>query len=394
VIKRTKWLLTAGALLAVLAVAVWLVGNPVMVRFPLNVDQTLRYTGTATVYANPTTGARLTVPLQVPLTIDRRIHVVSGGYSHAVVQETDAITYAGSTHTTKYQYYMNRRTMQLVNGPKSYAFDQSANVMTTAGAYRINFPLDTANRTYAAWAPETNSAATAKGTGASRHDPVSGDQVITFDTVLNHAVAPYYLTFLQSMGLPTSLSSDAVLSQLKVAGADPARVLADLAPRLSAAQQSALTTALAKPVPLSYSYFQQGQVTVQTKTGAVVGANVAREGVAVTPDLSGLAALQPILGANANLPAVQSLVRAASTLAAPQTVFSMAYRETPASIHAAASTANQQGARMNLVQWQLPIAIGALALLTFATAWLWRPRPRPGVTHEVTFGAPAGKKAA
>lgn len=394
-LKRTKWLIGVGALLAVAAVGVKVVGEPALVKFPLNIDQNLRYTGTATVYVNPATGARLPTPIQTPLTVDRHIKVVSGDFSHAVVTETDKIVFAGQTQTTKYQYYMNRRTMQLVNGPKSYAFDNPASLMTTSGSYRINFPLDTKARTYNAWAPETNSLATATAVGRAHHDPVSGDQVITFNTTLDHAVAPYYLNFLKSMGMPTSLSAASVASQLQASGVSISQVLADVGPHLTAAQMSTLTTALSQPVPLNYSYFQRGQIQVQTSTGAVVGASVSKEGVAVTPSLSGTAPAVAILAPYANLTSVQALSRAVSALSQTQTALSMTYSETPASIRDAASTANKQGAQMNLIQWQLPIGVGAAAVVVLLIAAVWRPQPHPGATpRQVEFGTKRGKEAA
>ncbi|HET6965340.1 MAG TPA: porin PorA family protein [Acidimicrobiales bacterium] len=393
--KRTKWLIGAGALLAVAAVGIKVVGEPALVRFPLNVDQTLRYTGTATVYVNPTTGARLPTPLKTPLTVDRQIKVVSGDFSHAVVTETDKIAFAGQTQTTKYQYYMNRRTMQLVNGPKSYAFDNPASLMTTGGSYRINFPLDTKVGTYDAWAPETNSVATATSVGKSHHDPVSGDQVITFNTTLDHAVAPYYLDFLKSMGMPMSLSAASMASQLQASGVSISQVMADVGPHLTAAQMVTLTKALAQPVPLNYSYFQRGQIQVQTSTGAVVGANVSREGVAVTPVLSGTAPAVAILAPYANLPSVQALSRAVTSLSQTQTALSMSYNETLPSIKSAVSTANDLGARADLVQWKLPIGIGAAAVVVLLIAAVWRPRPHPGATPtQVEFETKRGKEAA
>lgn len=394
-LKRTKWLLGAGALLAVAAVGVKVVGEPALVRFPLNVDQTLRYTGTATVYVNPATGATLATPIRTPLTVDRSVKVVGGDFSHAVVTETDNITFAGKTQTATYRYYMNRRNMQLVDGPQSYAFDNPANRMAAAGTYRVNFPMDTTARTYRAWAPETNSVATATAAGKAHHDPVSGDQVITFNTSLDHAVAPYYLDFLRSQGMPTSLSAAAVASQLQASGVSISRVLADVGPRLTAAQLATLTEALARPVPLRYSYFQRGQVQVQTSTGAVVGASVSREGVTVTPDLSGTAPAVAILAPYADLPSVQALSRAVSSLSQPRTAVSMAYSETPASIHEAVAVANSQGARMNLIQWQLPLGIGMAAVVVLLLAAVWRPRPHPGATPaEVDFRTSRGKEAA
>lgn len=391
-LKRTKWLIGAGALLAVAAVGIKVIGEPALVRFPLNVDENRQYKGTATVFLNPATGARLATPIQTPLSVDRQVKVVSGDFSHAVVTETDNITFAGKTQTTKYQFYMDRRSMQLVNGSKSYAFDNPASLMTPSGSYRINFPLDTTAQAYKAFAPETNTLTVATPAGKAHHDSASGDQVVTFNTSLDAAVAPYYLDFLKSMGMPTSLSAANVASQLQAAGVSVNQVLADVAPHLTAAQMSTLTTALSQPVPLNYFYFQRGQIQVQTSTGAVVGANISREGVAVKPSLSGTAPAVAILAPFANLPSVQALSKAVNSMAETQTALSMSYNETPASIRAAVNTANDLGAKADLVQWQLPIGLGAAAVVVLLIAALWRPRPHPGATPtQVEFDKKKGE---
>lgn len=392
-LKRTKWLLGSAAVLAAAAVGVGVAGSPLLVRYPLNVDQKLSYTGTATIYLSPSTATPLASPLRVPLTVDRRVKVVHGNYSQAVVQETELITFAGATHTTTYQYAMNRRDMQLLNGSYTYAFNNPANVMSPAGSYRVNLPFGVSADAYDAFAPETDSFASATAVGPAHHDAVSGDQVVTLNTKLNHAVAPYYQRYLQGTGIPATLSATAAGAELRAAGADPAQVLRDVAPHLTTAQVAQLTKAFSQAVPLNFGYFQSGQLQVQTKTGAVVAVQVASEGVTATPDLSALAPARAILAPFASLPSVQALARATASLSAPQTVFSMAYSQTPASVRSAAATANAQGARMNLIQWQLPIALGAAAVLLLLVALVWRPRP-PAATSHVLYGSQPGRKAA
>lgn len=383
-LRRTKWLIGLGAVLAVIAVAIPFVGNPVLVRYPLNINETLQFQGTATVYMDPATGARLATPLEVPLNIDQQVKVVSGTYSHAVVAEILHLTFAGSTRTETYQYYMNRRTMQLVNGTSSYAFGGAADAMAPGGSYRVNFPTGTnSHSTYTLWVPQTASTVQVKADRGPQHDPVSGEDLITFYTSLDHTVAPYYMQYLAATGMPTTLPPAAVQAQLQAAGASLADVLKAVGPHLTASQLSTLNAAMSSPIPLTYSYFQEGQVSVQPKTGAVISANSSREGISVTPSLIGLAPVQAILAPYANLPAVQSLFKAAASLGTSQVVLQMSYRETPASVREAARVANHQASLMSLIDWQIPVLVGAVAVLALLLALVWRPRPgaSPAETH-------------
>lgn len=395
-LKRTKVILGSAGVVALIAVGVRVVGDPALVKFPLNIDQSLTYTGQVSLYVNPTTGARLVSPMTLPLTINRRVKVLSGDFSHAVVEETDALNFAGSTRTETYQYYMNRRTMRLVGGSKSYAFGNPAEPILADGTYRINFPLGTsASHTYLAFAPQTDSAATATPTGPAHREPVSGKQVVTFATALDHTVAPYYSAYLNRTGMPASLSAATVTADLSAAGVDVGRLASDLAPHLSSAQMSTLTRALAAPVPLTYSYFQNGLVDVVPSTGAVISASSTREGVSVTPNLSGFAAAQAVLAPYTGLSSVQTLEKAVAALSAKQVVLQMTYSETPASVRAAAAESNKQAERMALVDWQLPVGLAGVAALLLIAAAAWRPRPRPGSSPgDIEIRTEHGRKAA
>ena len=374
--NKSRWALTAAAALVVAGIGVHFVGDQTLVRYPLNIDQKLQYQGTATVYVNPATGLPLSSPIKTPLTINRVVKVVSGSYSTAVIDETIATTFAGSTRTENYQYVMDRRSMKLVDSLKSFAFGQTGNAMTPSGALRINFPLGTSStKTYTAWVPETASTIKVTSTSPAHHDSVSGASVVTFDTVVNHQVAPYYLTYLYGSGLPAQLPAATVQAELKANGADVSQVLAAVGPNLDSTQMATLTAALSQPVPLEYSYFQTGQIMVEPSTGAVVNGGSSREGVSVTADLSAMAPAEAILAPYAALPAVQALSKAVANASGPQVVTQMTYSETTASARSAAASARNQAHQMNLIRWELPGLLVALALLALLLAWIWKPGP-------------------
>lgn len=372
----------------VAGLAVRFVGSPVLVRFPVNTDQKLQYTGTATVYTSPSTMLPLATPIKVPLSIERTIKVKSASYSQVVVDETINMTFAGTTRTEAYQYVMNRRSMQLLDSSQSFAFGKSSNTMSPAGSYRINLPMGTSSsRDYTAWAPETDSAITITPTGPAHHSLVADTQVITFRTNLDHTVAPYYLAYLQSEGLPTKLAAGTVTAELQAHGANPTQVLAAVAPHLTTTQLAALEQAFSQPVPLTYSYFQQGQISVQPSTGAIVDASSAREGVSVAPNLSGFAGAAAALAPYASLPAVQKVAAAVTAMSAPQVVMQLTYSQTTASARSVTATADHQADLMALLQWQLPLGLVVLGLVALVAAWLWPERSQAQITV-LPAGAP------
>lgn len=387
---KPKAMLTLGAALVVLSLVVAFVGAAVLVRFPLGTNQTMTYTGTATIDVNPSTLAPLASPLGFPLTVHRTVKVVSGSYARAVVDETIRMTFAGSTRTETYRYVMDRRTMALLSSPQSYAFGTPADRMAPQGSYRIELPMSTSATTYRAWAPETDSSATATPAGPAHRNAASGDSVLTFNTTLDHPVAPYYLAYLERGGLPGQLPSATVATELQAAGIGAPQLVQALTGRLGASQLSTLRADLAAPMPLTYSYFQQGQISVEPQTGAVIQAGSAREGVSVVADPSSLQGAVRLLAPLTSLPAVQRFDAAVATLGHPMTVLSLSYAEVPASVRAVAAAAAHQADLMHLIQWQLPMLLGVLAIVALVLAWLWRPRPSgadvvplPGPREEV-----------
>jgi hypothetical protein len=140
--------------------------EPLIVRFPTDVDTTIRYEGTFVVAADPATLAPLPAPMTLPLKVDRRIHVVESSFRTVVVRE-DITMHVGDlpASTDRISHEMDRRTMRLVDGPDSWAYDPS-HVVPRRGTYRISFPLNTTTgRDYRFWANETDTVSVVDGGG-------------------------------------------------------------------------------------------------------------------------------------------------------------------------------------------------------------------------------------
>lgn len=382
--SKRRWVLgSLGVVLIAFGLLVRFVGDPVLIRFPLNTNQKLEYRGSVSVGVDPATMVPLSSPLRLPLTVSRTVRVKSGSFSEAVIDETIATTFAGSTRTEIYQYVMDRRTMQLRNSQSSYAFDDRLDVMTPiGGSYRINLPLGTSSTDrYPIWAPEIDAAVAAVPTGAAHHSALANTQVITFKVSFEHRVASYYLAYLERNGFPSVMSSKSLATELIAHGASTTQVVRAVTPYLTPSQLAALRTRIAQlRVPLEYSYFEKGQFSVQPSTGALVDSKSTREGVAVVPDLSGLHSLAASLSRLQRLTAVQHLNSAITAIGAPRTVVDLSYAQTPSSVRAITATADSQATLIALITWQLPITLVALGAVALLMALLWRPRHPAKIT--------------
>lgn len=387
--KRSKWLIGVGAVAVGAALGVRLVAVPVLVRFPLNVDKTAHFTGQTSTFVGEATGAPLATPTTAPLAIDRQVRVLGGSYSKANVEETVKLTFGETTSVQTYRYVLDRRTMALVNSPNSYALGSPANRMSPSGGYRLNFPMNTsATRQYQAYAPETDSSVIVRATGPAHRDARTGMKVLSIVTTLDHPVTSYYVPALEAMGMPTQLGPTAVSANLAAHGADVTKVIADIGPKLTADETVALGAVLSQSVPLTYSYFEQGEVWVDPKTGALINRFSDHEGISVKPDMRAANAVTPILEKYASLPSVQALLTAMSDMSGPQVVVDMAYQQTLASTRDLASTARSQGRQIDLLERRVPAGLLVIGLALLVLGLAWRPR-RDAAVHEMPVPTPA-----
>jgi hypothetical protein len=342
------------------------VAVPALVRFPLNVDETATYTGTAFTYVDRATLLPLPVPKSEPLSLNRHVKVVDGTFGQAVVDERVEMTVGSTTTTEEYQYVMDRRAMTLVDGQRQYAFGDPAATMHGSGGYRINFAMGTeASGSYRAFIPEADVTTPLVLLHGPHHHADGDTTVIDFETKLEAPVAPYYLAHLQALGLPMQITATEITPQLTAAGIDVDQALADVAPLLDAQESAVVADVVTAAIPLNYFFVVDGVVSIEPTTGALIDVHSKREGVAVKPDLSGVGKLQPLLDKYAAIPSVRALSDGLAAMAArpPQLAQTFTYTQTPASSLAAADKARQQADVMTIVTWWVPAAMAALGLL-------------------------------
>jgi hypothetical protein len=383
--RRRRWGIAgvfAGVALIAGSVGFRTVAVPALVRFPLNVDETPTYTGTASTYVDQTTLLPLPVPKREPLSLSRHVKVVDGSFSDAVVDETVQMTVGSTTTTEEYRYVMDRRAMTLVDDPRSYAFGDPAATMHGSGGYRINFAMGTeASGSYRAYIPEADVTTPLEFVQGPHHHADADTTVIDFATKVEAPVAPYYRAHLQALGLPMQITAAEMEPQLAAAGIDVNQALADVAPQLTADESALLARVLTAAVPLNYFFVVDGMVSIEPTTGALIDVHSNQEGVAVQPDLSGVATLQPLLDKYSAVPSVKALSDGLAALAArpPQLAQTFRYTETPASSRSAADNAREQARKMTIVTWWVPGAVAALGMLLLGVGlfgWLGARRHR------------------
>ncbi len=367
-----------GAFLVVLAVIFYFGGVPALVRLPLTVDQTVHYTGTFTEYVNQKTLEPLTTPTRLKMTIDRRVRVQSGTFSTAVVTEDDTIRPGPLVYHQAFQFIMNRRGMDFENGPQTMMFGQPAKV-DIASTYRVNFPLGTSpSGSYPVWNTETDlSARVSHGTAPHTMKRITGVQVIDFTNDIKGPVSPYYHKWLIDNGFPDSITPTQLLPRLQALGVNVPGLLAMLTPRLTPSQLALVDQVLSSPVPLNYHFFYSGIVAVEPHTGALIWVDTTAEGLKVSPSLTGVDRLRPLLAQYASVPGVQALSSAITTLAAapPQMAIDYNWVQTQPSSQNMANFAQSQIRTMNIVE-TIPWVVGGLGMVLMGAGMLVRRRAR------------------
>lgn len=395
---RRKLVLAVGVLALVAAGAVRWYGAPALIRFPLNVNETAHYTGTATIYVDAKSGALLAQPLHEPVAIDRNVRVIKGGYSHATVEETDTVDIGGQVTHQVYRFVMDRRSMKLVGGSGQYAFGDPANVMHDTGSYRVNWPLGTSSSgQYLSFIVETDTAVPLTLVRGKHYHPEAGISVLDFSSKQTAPVAPYYQSDLKAQGLPMELSAEQLQPQLLAQGIDVAKALADVGPLLTPSEAQTVASVLSTPVPLKYIWVMDGTVSLEPRTGSLMDVHANTEGVAVEPDLSGASGLQALLQKYSSIPSVKAAADGLTRLAsAPPTLAeNLVYTQTAASSRHFGNEAKQQIRQMDLIQRWIPLGLatlGGLLLLVTAAGYGYR-RRRAGTPPGESQPSPPGREA-
>jgi hypothetical protein len=277
---------------------------------------------------------------------------------------------------------MDRHSMKFVKDPRQYAFGDPNSTLHAAGAYRVNFALGTnEDGSYRSYIPQADASVPLVLTEGRHHHGDADIAVLDFKSTLEKQVAPYYRDHLEAMGLPMEVTSSQLQAQLAAAGINVNAALGDVLPRLTPEESKLLADTLGKPIPLQYFFEVDGKISIEPKTGALVDVHAQREGIAVKPDLSGVAALAPLLAKYSTIPSVGALATGLAAVAdrGPQVVQDLQYKQTVPSSVSAADTARDMGARMTLAERWIPGAMALVGLVLLVLGLVgWRRAGRRG----------------
>jgi hypothetical protein len=288
--------------------------------------------------------------------------------------------------------------MKLVNDPRQFAFGDPANTIHANNSLRINWPMGAvAQSGYQSYIVEADTTIPLTLVQGKHFHQNAGVSVIDFGSKSTHQVAPYYLAHLKAQGLPMQLTAAQITPQLEAAGVGITKALTDVAPHLTASEQQLLATTLSNPIPLKYFWVVDGTISVEPRTGALVSVHANHEGLAVQPDLSGAAPLNDLLAKYSTIPSVKAAADGLAKLAVqpPSVVEDFQYTQTPQSAAHLGSKARQQIRQLNLVQVQLPWAVGILgaALILLAVGLTVR-RRGPAAAATTQPGTPEAVRPA
>jgi hypothetical protein len=364
---------------------------PRLVRFPTDVDETLRYSGTMTVSLDES-GAPLAEPVVEPVDITRTLRSTGDqSYARARLLETITTRFGTTTEVERHGYVLDRHSMQFVRDAGNWSYFPD-NVVNRSGMYRVNLPTDVGPTSrYKIWNNETGAFYQVIGEG--KREKLDGLEVIRYAGQLAPtAVSP---AFIRQQGFPTAVSVEALATQLQAAGLDMAGLNAVLASVLTPADAAAFAAELTTPINLDYEFYFVGKVAVEPETGAIVALEGVTEGIQVRPDLSGFAALQPRLAAYAGNPVVGAIGGILAGLQQPQPVFQLQHAQTPASVAEMVDNARASRDQKRLVEDTAPIVLmvlGALVYFGGLALAIRRHRQPPsaaGIVIDLTTASPA-----
>jgi hypothetical protein len=371
--------------LAVAALLWMVVGIPAVVKYPTDLDVSLRYDGTFSVLVDPLTAAPLAEPVVMPLTVDRHIEAIGdeSGSSRVVVRETIHQVAGDLLDVTQTnQYVMDRSSVENVADDRAFAFDP-ANVVDRSGSYRLNLPFDTSRSdTYTIYSNENDDTFPLVGDTENPTIELEGLRLSNFVARVDEAaLSNAYLAELnKAVPLPDALTLEQMKPQLLAAGVDVDALVAALTPVLTPEDAATLSSVAAEPIPLEYVRSFEGDVAIEPVTGAEVRVSVS-ESVGARPVLTSLPALQDVLGHYPSVPEAVTTSADLDDLAAATAIplFAYRYEQTPASVADVADTAKEMRRQVLLARVWLPLGLGVgavLSLVVGAAVFVQR-RPRP-----------------
>ncbi|WP_063886777.1 porin PorA family protein [Rhodococcus sp. LB1] len=322
-----------GLVLIALAALTRFVVTPYMAQLPSDTDVTVTYTGTATLLnadALQTGDVANAIAKDIPVTIDRRVHVLDTSGSTAVVADEATIQAGPAVLPSTHTYAVDRTSLEAVSGPDGAPAVEQASGLTVA------FPVHPAPEDrYTYWDPQSRTSAPITYTG---QDTRQGREVRVYTTTVSG-----------------TLKDDATLATLPPAR--PKNLLASLAPALPADVMAAvgpLVPTLPDPVPLAYTADTTLTFYVDNTSGVVLDARLQQQVTAGVSANGSVTDVTPVLAVDATV--------------------------TPESQQAAADTAASISTALTVLGTVAPIVLLLLGVIALVVAFVRRHPPAQAAT--------------
>jgi hypothetical protein len=393
--RRRAWpwgLVAVGALVAGSSVVWTEYAVPSLVKYPGDVDTTLDYEGTFTLFVDPSSAAPLAAPSERDLAVERHVYVVESDDDLAVVREVVTIRVDGLPDAVHdHQYVIDRRTMQNVADPRAWAFEET-NVLDRTGTYRVNFPMKLDPGTVLpSYKDETATRLSVATDDAVLGEKPNGvEQVVMRSEGTNVPLTATYLAALDEVvPLPRSLTLLQLQPALLAAGVDVDATLTALVPVISQEDLSVLGALAGNPIPLQYVISYEGVTTVNPVTGTVLDVQGISETVSALPAPTALPPLLDVLGRYTEVPEVVAALEGLEAMSSsPIPVFRHDYALTDASLDEVSSDVAAAVRQIRLAETYVPTGLAVLGFVVAVIGLVFVLRRRPVGTNGPTAGEP------
>ncbi|MEV8539592.1 porin PorA family protein [Streptomyces sp. NPDC051572] len=345
-IRRSSIALAAvGLALAALAVLVRYVIVPIATKLPGNTDETVHYSGKATMLnseALQSGDVAHAINSNVPITVDRRLRVTSTHGDTAIIKDFLTVHASKQALSSSHAYAINRKNMKGSKPPSGTSVEPSKGALSSA------FPAHgKRDDSYSFYDSTTRAIVPVHYLGSAKRD--------------GRAVNVYKITATGPVKDPSMLKT--------LPPALPKKLVAGLIPSLPATTRAKFTpaavAALPDPAPLTYTGKTTIVAYVDHQTGIAIDQTIDQQVVANT-----------VLGGS-------------QTALLPVSAFN--FKITPASMRDLGDKAASAGLLLTLMTDITPLALIVIAAALVLIAYLRRRRPQSDASAMSEADAAAGK---
>jgi hypothetical protein len=390
--KLSIAIMVLGVVVGVFAVVWWQVVGPQMVKLPSDIDNSMDFEGTLTLYVDEDTGTPLGQGSEtsMPVAATRRFAALPELFTSGTGFFEDTMTLSIGEKTAEPQvshYALSRTTRKCVESDENWAFSEDNKVDRT-GVYGPLFPPGLqVGETVSAYYDDPAKAFDVKIIDKIENWNQLGITVLKVDA--SRPSAPYdpeaaEVLLVRGRGLPTQISLDQIRSILRfnfdytkalpVAQYVPGGVRVPSGVQVPAAVKAALAqleqTITDHPLTVSFNQESSDFYYIEQTTGATVGATFDRT-TTMSIDTSVAQEVTNLLSKYTPLPLVGPKISAAlervnevaAAYRAPIKAFTQSISMTEASEATMAEAAKDKIALMTWVRSWIPLIAGALGAL-------------------------------